>query len=145
MKFLSNYTVRGKLDTASVERIQLFDGRFDTGFRITSFRVWPKNAGPTGDVSGILATDEDAITGSTGNDAGDQRQIAWASTFVGGTAAFEFGEGMSILDPDNMIIEDLYIQLRGNDSEGNYLITMEKYDISEWQGALSMVRNSSQG
>jgi hypothetical protein len=144
VKFLSSYTVRGKLPVASVERIQLFDGRFDTGFRVTSFRIWPKNAGPSNDVSGILATDVDALTGSTGNDAGDQRQIGWAASAVG-SQTFEFGEGMSILDPDNMIIEDLYIQLRGADVEGNYLITMEKYDISEWQGALCMVRNQSQG
>ena len=51
----------------------------------------------------------------------------------------------SIIDPDNMIIEDLYLVVNAQD-EGNvnYMIQLQKYDISEWQGALSMVRNRSQ-
>ena len=45
-----------------------------------------------------------------------------------------------------MVVEDLYIYVReGGGAAGiNYYIEMEKYDITEWQGALSMVRNRSQ-
>jgi hypothetical protein len=45
-----------------------------------------------------------------------------------------------------MIIEDLYLMcVSANDTDDiNYMIKMEKYDITDWQGALGMVRNRSQ-
>ena len=45
------------------------------------------------------------------------------------------------MDPENLIIEDLFIYAAINttaDVNINYLITMEKYEISDWQGALAM-------
>ena len=53
----------------------------------------------------------------------------------------------SVVDPDNMIIEDLYFSARFSAADTfrvNYMVTLEKYDISDWQGALTMVRNRSQ-
>ena len=44
-----------------------------------------------------------------------------------------------------MVIEDLYIWANNAANDPiNYLIKMEKYDITDWQGALTMVRNRSQ-
>ena len=82
---------------------------------------------------------------SSGNmmDASDNRQIAW-SGIQAGTAGFN--NPGSIVDPDNLIIEDLFIsgQSGGSSININYLIKMEKYEFSDWKGALSMVRNRSQ-
>ena len=46
-----------------------------------------------------------------------------------------------IVDPENMVIEDLFIYAAINttsDVNINYMIVMDKYEISDWQGALAM-------
>lgn len=152
MKKIGEYTVRGQLSENESEtapfgrRLTLFDGRFDTGYRVVEFRIWGSNwASSTGpDVIGKLATEE-GLSADPGDfmNAEDNREIAWAGA-PGGTDTG--GSGFNVIDPDNMIIEDLYVYARGaNDSaDVNYLIRMEKYDITDWQGALGMVRNRSQ-
>ncbi len=142
MKKIGEYTVLGRVYDDSVQKIILFDGRFDTGYKVTSFEVFPRTpSSGSSDCYGCLATETAAAT-STWN-AGDNRQLGWASTNM--AAGYAANAGFSILDPDNLIIEDLFVY--GNDADNNpinYKITMEKYDISEWQGALAMVRNSAQ-
>ena len=57
------------------------------------------------------------------------------------------GVPFHLIDPDNLVVEYLFIRAvdqQGNDVSCNYFISMEKYDITEWQGALAMVRNRSQ-
>ena len=50
------------------------------------------------------------------------------------------------MDPDNLIVQDVYVQaLSAAEENSNYFMRFEKYDISEWKGALAMVRNQSQG
>ena len=142
MKKIDEYTVLGSVIDNTVKKIRLFDGRFDTGYKVVAFKIFPHN--PTSgnsDAFGCLATESAAATSDW--DAADNRQIGWSSqNMAGGYAA---NETMSILDPDNLIIEDLYIFANdANDNPVNYIITMEKYDITEWQGALAMVRNSAQ-
>ena len=144
MKKIGEYTARGKIFDASVEKIRLFDGRFDTGFRVTNVRVW--NADPLSGNDGIamLATEPDATWASAPSlDAGINTQIGWAG-FSSGT--YLWADNIGILDRDNMVIEDLYIhaQITGNDNFLSYIIEMEKYDITDWQGGLAMVRNRSQ-
>ncbi len=41
MKKIGEYTTRGIITSSDTEshKIQLFDGRFDTGYRVTSFKV----------------------------------------------------------------------------------------------------------
>jgi hypothetical protein len=119
----------------------LFDGRFDTGYRVVKFLVLPDAARDSSvDVIGVLATEEAAATSDW--DLSDQRQIAWASS-RGGRSAPE--DGLATVDPDNFIIEDLYFHGRNtSDQFINYIITMEKYDTTDWVGALAMVRNSAQ-
>lgn len=145
MKKIGEYTVRGQVVDAAVERIQLFDGRFDTGYRITKFCIYPDGNSSTQDCAGILATDSEALAGTTNADFSDNAQIGWSNVRVQDN--FSAQGPLEIIDPDNMVIEDLFIQVRNNAGAGNfvnYLITMEKYELTEWKGALSMVRNRSQ-
>ena len=152
MKKIGTYTTRGSynpdggFNLDNPFRITLFDGRFDTGYKVTKFLVWGigLDAGQDNDVLGVLATED---LGSIVMDAGDQRQIAWAAN-RSHTFADVSGYVEGIVDPENMIIEDLFFYGFSGDqsiSRVNYLIEMEKYDISDWQGALAMVRNKSQG
>ena len=158
MKSLGFYTMRGDItptantgtygDEGDLTRILLFDGKFDTAFRVTKFEVWPADTTATADCSAILATDkaglEDYDLGT--QYASDVRQIAWSSANQVTSGVRDIGQ--SVIDRDNLVVQDLWIA-GYNGSTGtkqvNYYIELEKFDITEWQGALSMVRNRAQG
>ena len=146
MKRLGTYTARGQVLEGQEQKVILFDGRFDTGYRVTGFLIWGGDiSSSSNDCAARLATERIGNMPSSGDmmDARDSRQIAWAG-IQAGTAGFNNPAG--IVDFDNLVIEDLYIsgQSGGSSIPINYLITMEKYEISEWRGALGMVRNSAQ-
>ncbi len=145
MKKIGEYTARGQVTHADVQKLELFDGRFDTGYRVTSFIIYPSGNSSTQDCAGILATDSGTLAGNTGANFSDQSQIAWSNVNV--EVNYSASPANTIIDPDNLIVEDLYIQGQSNAGAGNvinYMITFEKYDITDWQGALAMVRNRSQ-
>ncbi len=136
------YTIKGILADGANKRIPLFDGRFDTGWMITDFVI--ATANPDDGAEDGWARLSTESNNSDYWDWSDQTSIAWAvsENRVNGSPVF----GRTIVDPDNIIIEDLWIHCKsisGNDKI-NYMITMQKYDLSEWQGALAMVRNKSQ-
>jgi len=142
MKKIGEYTMRGRIEADSdSNRILLDDGRFDTGYRVIDFII--ASADPNdaaGDTNAKLTTE--ATTSHAWN-WDDGTQIAWAVSENRVTTAPSFGR--SIVDPDNLIIQDLFIQCEASNSTSvNYMIIMEKYEITDWQGALGMVRNSSQ-
>lgn len=141
MKKVGVYTVRGKVAHGTTERITLFDGKFDTGYRVKEIHVLPNTYSATADAA-IICHTEDTSPGAP--DFADNTQIAWASMAY--DVNFGSPGGLNIVDPDNMIIEDLFITGYNNDStrETNYLVVMEKYEFSDWQGAATMVRNRSQ-
>ncbi len=146
MKKIGEYTALGKVPEGTEDRISLFDGRFDTGYKVTEFVIWASQVDSSGnDCVARLSTRALGAMPSSGNmmDASDNTQIAW-SGIQAGTAGFN--NPGSIVDPDNLIVEDLFIsgQSGGSSIDINYMIKMEKYDISEWRGALAMVRNSGQ-
>jgi hypothetical protein len=137
------YTLRGQLDPSTLnQRLLLFDGQFDTAFRIIEFEV--STSSPTtssADVSMIISTDP-CVTANNW-DWSDNRQIAWAQYISQGGDSGVFPR--SFVDPDNLVVQDLYISaFVASGQLGNYMITLEKYDINDWQGALAMVRNSAQ-
>jgi len=152
MKKIGTYTARGVVNETETEAgnpqlIHLFDGRFDTAYRITKFQVWGSSvSGSGGFVVGKLSKNDKGVTTSTDFfRADDDNQIAWSQS----AAATDGGNEMmgdSIIDRDNMVIEDLYVYGRSNVSGTpiNYLIEMDKYDITEARGALTMARDRQQ-
>ena len=79
--------------------------------------------------------------------ADDDNQIAWA--FFGATTdSASGGIPPTIIDPDNMVVEDLYVYARSNTgatANVNYMVVMEKYQITESEGALLMARDRADG
>ena len=155
MKKVGTYTCRGQITESEIEagqhgeRIVLFDGRWDTGYRVTDFRIWGQNYGGSSnpDVIGKLGTEPDLPEQAADfMNANDVREIAWAASAGATDSGLGFAEA-GVIDPDNMIIQDLYIYVRANnDASGvNYMITMDKYEFDDFYGALSMVRNRAQG
>lgn len=144
MKKIGEYTAKGSLPISSSQKIQLFDGRFDTAYRVVKFQIAPTSNADAADAYAKLATDSN-VTGVGHEWHWDSNiEIAWVkNTSTGGGTN---GIVEEYIDPDNMIVEDLYI-FSGTGTDGNdtnYMIHLEKYDISDWQGALAMVRNKSQ-
>ena len=77
--------------------------------------------------------------------ADDGNQIAWAST-IGGADNINYT--FNLVDPDNLIVEDLFvygITAGGTANSINYMVILEKYEVDDWQGALAMARDRAQG
>ena len=136
------YTMRGSINSASAAtsplRLTLFDGEFDTGYRVVDFQIY-NDGDMTTDCQGVLGTAGD-LTPIADWDFGDNQQIAWSQIHW-----WDFNQNSrsEVVDPDNVIIEDLYLYATNN-VRVNYIITLEKLDMSDWEGALAMVRNRSQ-
>jgi hypothetical protein len=155
MKKIGEYTARGIVTEADTtegnpQKISLFDGRFDTAYRVKGFYIWGAtyNASAPPDVIGKLSKNDDGVTSNVNFfRADDDNQIAWAGN-IGSADAFQVQEP-GIVDPDNLIVEDLFVYVRcGSTSDVtavNYLVIMEKYEITDWQGALAMARDRAQG
>lgn len=149
MKKIGEYTAIGSMgiSTTSIggdrKKIELFDGRFDTAYKVVEFNIWALDTECHATLSTVF---EGGVSGSAGDymmDAGDNTQIAWASSPPSGVGPISDG----IVNPDNLIVQDLFIRgyATSTSQPWNYYIRLEKYEISDWQGALSMVRNKSQG
>lgn len=153
MKKIGTYTVRGSIGDGVTdlvdgveEQVRLFDGRFDTAYKIIEFKIAPGDQDDP-DITARITTEPNLSTTIVGFwNWGDNRQIAWASN-NGSTDVIAL-DNHSFVDPDNLVVEDLYISFRFSSADtklANYMITMEKYDITSAKGALAMVRNKSQG
>ena len=152
MKKIGDYTARGivsetETEAGTPQKIPLFDGSFRTAYRVIDFKIWGSSfsSGNEGDAVGKLSKNDLGVTTSDNFlRADDDNQIAWAAS-QGDTD--HFISESSIIDRDNLIVEDLYVyaRTRGTASNAiNYLIEMEKYSITDWQGALSMSRDRAQ-
>ena len=151
MKKIGEYTTRGTVNTdLTANRIILFDGRFDTAYKIVEFAIAPHAMESTSSrlFTAKLMTDDDVATGANWN-WDNNEEIAWAAASYDANSGVNTGQPMfNLVDPDNLVVEDLYIiadeGVGSADVKMNYYIRMEKYDITDSQGALAMVRNRSQ-
>jgi hypothetical protein len=148
MKKIGEYTCRGSIRTDNVlNRIILDDGNFDTGYRVVEFEIAPHTLGTTsGQVytAKLLTDDDDAALVNWNWDK--NTEIGW-SIFAFDANAISTPNTYSTVDPDNLVIQDLFVigdEGLGTDVKLNYMIKLEKYDITDSQGALAMVRNRSQ-
>ena len=126
---MKTYTLRGNLREGVVKRLIIDDGRLTHAMRITKFVV-------AGDPN-FSGDDVYAVLGYQGTfpqlwDWGDNNQIAWASTNTAGQAGLN--SPFTLVDPDHLIIRDLYIRgqigASGGASFFNYYIEMEAVESS---------------
>ena len=136
------YTVKGKGLAGTVEKIHLFDGSFRTAYQLVKIEI--ANNDPFVGEEITIKIKTEAGTPGTAWNWGINTQIGWAQ--MNAPIASRWGYN-SFVDPDNLIVEDLFVDF-GSTTAGaeiNYMLTLQKYDITEWKGALAMVRNKSQG
>ena len=150
MKVIGEYTCRGTITPSLTEpeKITLFDGRFDTGYRIKKFVVSPYDMDNTNIRSfvGKVAT-VGSLDPREWNWA-DQREIAW-SWFGFDANASQAGQHFSQVDKEQIIVEDVYVYAEepAGSTAGfmNYYIEFEKVEMSDWQGALTMAKDKAMG
>lgn len=149
MKKIGQHTIRGQLSENDSEaedgrKINLFDGRYDTAYRVTAFYIWGADyrSSSNPDVIGKLAV----ARGTTDQaedffNAEDMREIAWAGSLGGSDHIHMITPG--IIDRENLVVEDLYVYVRGglDSANVNYLIELDKYEVNEWLGTQTVARN----
>ena len=130
----STRTLRGKIrGTENFRRLIFDDGTFQTGYKVTNFQAIPATGGNWSDASIILSTN---VTGSNTVNAEDNRQIGWI--------VFGANEGVvSMLDPDHIVVNDLYINC-GASFSIDYMVTVEKVALTDNEAVIHMIKERSQ-
>ena len=138
--------MRGQIQTGSYagneNRIQLFDGKFTTGYKIVQFRIAPNDPQNGQEFISKITTEPDSDIADW--NWGDVEQVAWASIYAPGTSS---GFQNTLVDEEAMIVQDLWISgyTTGTSPHPlNYYLVLEKYEFTAWDGAATMVRNQSQ-
>ncbi len=124
-------------------RIQLWDGKFTTGYRIVEFRIIPKSPQNQEEVMSILSTEPKSGVPANFN-FNSNENLAYATWGVPNQTYFS---SWNLIVEGNMAIEDLWISCytTGDDTDLNYYIILEKYSMTDWEGAGVLVDNLNQG
>ena len=134
-------TLRGQFIEGETKRLIVDDGRLNHGYKVVRFVIAGDPASSANDAWATLSLDYDAPATW---DWGDNRQIGWASTNVQGTAGLN--TPFSVIDPDHIVIMDLYIQGTVASAGGviNYLIELEPMELTDDQAILTLIKERSQ-
>lgn len=136
---MSIRTLRGQLTDANVKQLVVDDGRLNHGYIVKEFHVWVDGGGNEG-VYAVLGKEYDM---GAGGDAADARQIAWAGN-AWSTGANLAATSFSVVDPDHVVIRDLYIQRINPADPCNYLIVLEQKELSNDESILQLIKERSQ-
>jgi hypothetical protein len=140
---VKRHTLRGQFTEGETKRLILDDGRITHAMKVVSFIIAPDVTGAGNDAMATLSLES---SGGLTWDWGDNRQIAWASTNAISVSGIE--APYSVIDPDHLVIQDLFIQGQvgggGGNSLINYLIELEAVEITSDQSILQMIKERSQ-
>jgi len=144
MKVSGKMTLRGQLSitAGSTAKDQLIvdDGRINTGYRIIDFYVWLDAPRTTSTTWNAQLSMSPIILGDN-MDASNNAEIAWVWEARGTPGSWK----EYILDPDHIIVRDLFITLQGaNQDIYNYMIVMEQYTISDDEAIVHIIKEGNQ-
>lgn len=136
------HTLRGQVREGEVKRLIVDDGDLNNGHRVKSFTVIGRNpVDPAADCFATLSLDYDAPLLW---EFGDNRQIGWAAVQLSQAPHAPF----SLIDPNHIVIRDLYIQGQMGASGGseiiNYLIELVPVTLSDDEAVLQLIKERSQ-
>jgi len=119
-------------------KLNLFDGRYDTGFKLVSFEIVSKNASDTTQEATATLYNRKQAGFSREWDFSDVEQVGWSGWMI--PIGSRFGI-WNLVDDETILVEDLFLAIYGamESTDFNYIIKLQKYDITEWEGALSLV------
>jgi hypothetical protein len=122
--------------------MQLFDGKFTTGWKIVDFQI--SLPGPLSSAEAMAKISTEPKSDISTFDWADVQEFAWASTNA--PAGYTIGDRVYIAE-DNMAVEDLWIAAYTTSASAfavQYMITLEEYTFPAWTGAGILVENLSQ-
>jgi hypothetical protein len=136
-------TLRGQLVEGQNKRLIVDDGRLNHGYKVVRFVAVGDPGSSGNDAYAVLSLDYDSPATW---DWGDNRQIAWSGTPIDGTGGVS--KFFELVDPDHVVIMDLYIQGvvggAGGSSVINYFIELEPVELSNDQAILTLIKERSQ-
>jgi len=136
-------TLRGQVEEGTVKRLVVDDGRLTHGYKVIKFMISGDPGNAANDAFATLSKDYDApLTWNWG----DNRQIGWASTTAFNAAGLE--APFVALDPDHVVIQDLYVQGQVGASGGsgvfNYMVVLETLELTNDESILQLIKERSQ-
>lgn len=135
---MKQHTLRGRVDQNATKRLILNDGRLNHGMVVKEFYVWTISQASGDDVDCILSL-SGTVTGEM--DASDNRQIGWARETTTATTRLM---STSIIDPDHVVVQDLWISNIGTDGAANYLVILEAKELNDNESVLQLIKERSQ-
>lgn len=133
---MSRRSLRGNIAGQTRRRIIVDDGRFNHGYKVTSFQCWPENNN-TG-VEGVLSLSEE---GATRGDAGENAQIAWV--VAGDNQVPSITGVVEVVDPNHVVVRDLFVYNNASTSM-NYLVVIEPITLDADQAVIALIKEVSQ-
>jgi len=130
------HTLRGKLTLPMTVPIRktLFNGSFTKNFKVVDIQIFPTVVA-NNDTIVILHFDDVLKVEAS---AKDNAQFGWANIDA-------LAQDWSYIDPDHVIINDLHISaIAAGGGEINYVIKLERINISMSQSILDEVKNRQQ-
>jgi hypothetical protein len=132
------HTLRGRVDLNTTKRLILNDGRLTHGMVVKEFYVWTISQASGDDVDCILSL---SGTVTAEMDASDNRQIGWARET---TTATTRQQSRAIIDPDHIVVQDLWISNLSTNGPANYLIILEAKELNDNESVLQLIKERSQ-
>jgi hypothetical protein len=153
VKVLGHYSLRGRVlvdNWNSPIQLMLDYGDMKVAYRVTSLQVTMPGALNTGDtVTAKLATTDEVNNLSRSWFWGDNREIAWAQSFVAGDSRRSMNsmpfEG--VIDGDNLVVGDLFLIIGStstSETSLNYKIEMEKLQVAPEVTIMTLVNQVDQ-
>jgi len=150
MKATRKRTLRGSITHASGElkrKLIIDDGRTNYGLKVLEFHVWADLSHQSAFGSFGLALDVVAMPASDIFDAGDNRQIAWATWGYADAISYSMDlPQFNLVDPDHVVNRDLYFFGKGSHEPvvWNYMIVCEEYILSDDEAIVQIIKETSQ-
>lgn len=149
MKSVGERSMRGQLTvTGGVGRQTLLveDGLINVGYRVRSFDVWPSDVVTPNFIQYNAVLTMSTLPAPVTMDASNNAQIGWAFEECQGAPATGPPAGMyrSYLDPDHVAVRDLFVQVSGSDGDYNYLLVIEKVELSDDEAIIQIIKEESQ-
>ena len=135
---MARHTLRGRVAAQETKRLIVDDGQLNVGHRVVGFVVWATGISSSEDPECILGKSSDM---NSEWDASDNRQIGWAGQTTSSTSRIM---GFNLLDPDNIVIQDLFIYNRADTEEANYLVVVEPVSLTDDEAVLQLIKERGQ-
>jgi hypothetical protein len=128
-------TLRGLLPGNQSKRLVVDDGRLNHGYIVKEFYAWTTSISGQRNAELTLSLNKNTPSSWRADDGG---QIGWAGmvTDVGGVESLQ---SFSLIDPDHVVLRDLYIS-SFNADDSNYMVVLETLDLTENETILTLVK-----